>query len=693
MTDASSVQIATLENFEPAMTTPHQITPALKGRVTALASALAMLLCGVVLSVQALTLGELQGKAVIGQALSVGIRVQASPDEVLAAMCVSADVYYADALQKAPRITIKPGVVHITLSELVNEPVVTVLMRTQCGSHQTRRYVVLADLPTTTVVSTEPDFSSAASSPPLVVLPQRTGTDKPIDRTSARSETAASATKAANTVIVKKTRSSATPLPRNRQTANNSAGRSVLKLDPMEILSDRMDSLDTSMLFAPTEDALLQSKQIAALQADLKSMRELALKSDNTLLQLRSELQQAQAQQFPQALVYGLIGLVLICLSGLAWLWHKQKKVAPAADSWWQDPAYDEADPLTNPEESPRPPSLEAASAFATPPPEARTAGTLQTPAWLKPADQPDDHMKPETPSASAILKNQANPDVGITPHQLNPESVQDIRQQADFFISLGQSHRAIQILVQQMTTSDIPNPLMCMDLLGLYHSLGQTSEFDKMRDACQQHFNVHIPDVTTFQQEGRGLEAYPDVLDTLTRLWPGVHALAFMDTCIFLNTKTKFLDTFDLAAFRELLTLHAVAEELALDMPINAPKKTRSRPELFAQPTQISEFDPPMPPLIDLNLDSRFLTSADLLPAAPAKPEAAGLLMPAELALFDRPLNELDIFPDFNLPTNQPEVRATDAAPSNLIDLDFDLPEAPGTGTTKDSSGTQSTP
>jgi len=163
MTDASSVQIATLENFEPAMTTPHQITPALKGRVTALASALAMLLCGVVLSVQALTLGELQGKAVIGQALSVGIRVQASPDEALAATCVSADVYYADALQKAPGITIKPEVVHITLSELVNEPVVTVLMRTQCGSHQTRRYVVLADLPTTTVVSTEPDFSSAGT--------------------------------------------------------------------------------------------------------------------------------------------------------------------------------------------------------------------------------------------------------------------------------------------------------------------------------------------------------------------------------------------------------------------------------------------------------------------------------------------------------------------------------------------------
>jgi hypothetical protein len=103
------------------------------------------------------------------------------------------------------------------------------------------------------------------------------------------------------------------------------------------------------------------------------------------------------------------------------------------------------------------------------------------------------------------------------------------------------------------------------MDLLGLYHHANQAAEFYPLRDVCQQHFNVQLPDLASFQQEGQDLASYPEVLTTLTRLWPGEPVLVFLDNCIFLKAATRPQPPFDLAAFRDLLSLHAVAEELAL--------------------------------------------------------------------------------------------------------------------------------
>ncbi|MFZ2123424.1 MAG: hypothetical protein WA012_05395 [Rhodoferax sp.] len=92
----------------------------------------------------------------------------------------------------------------------------------------------------------------------------------------------------------------------------------------------------------------------------------------------------------------------------------------------------------------------------------------------------------------------------------------------------------------------------------------------DFIRLRCQQHFNVQLPELADYQQEGRDLAAYPEVLTTLTRLWPGEQAQAFMDRCIFRKAAPQTQAAFDLAACRDLLTLHALAEELAL--PMTAP-------------------------------------------------------------------------------------------------------------------------
>ncbi|HSO44178.1 MAG TPA: hypothetical protein VLQ47_01480, partial [Rhodoferax sp.] len=260
----------------------------------------------------------------------------------------SADIYFAEALQKAPRITVQAQTLRLQLPEVVTEPVVAIQVRSTCGASQTRRYVLLADLPpgvsaplvplsTLPAAAARLTASSAAGAAGTAASPQRAVAGSSAGKASASNPKAKQAAKAPRKKAVKP------KVTRVAQKAPLQPAKPTLKLDPLEILSDRMDTLDSTMLFAPTEDALLQSRQIAALQADLKAMQELAAKNDRSLLELRGQLQQAKGQQLPMALVYGLIALVMLCLAGLAWLWQRQRKSNVTANSsWWDHPTDDE---------------------------------------------------------------------------------------------------------------------------------------------------------------------------------------------------------------------------------------------------------------------------------------------------------------------------------------------------------------
>lgn len=590
---------------------------------------------GAVFAAHAMTLGELQGNALIGRSLDLSLPVQTSPGDELSEGCVRADIYYGEAQQKAPRISLQATQLRLQLSEPVNEPVVKVQIRTFCGASQIRNYVLLADLPpdfgTSVAANTpppaaaaQPDRSIAGLAPAAVVLPQGVAaeTAKPGLLTSRKS--APSIVKNKKAVKKQKTKAATTRRARDRKPASGQPAKSVLKLDPMEILSDRMDSLELNMPFAPAEDALLQSRQITTLQAELKSMHDLAVKNDSALLELRGQLKLAQSQQQLTPLLYGLIALLLLGVAGLAWLWQGQKKLTATAKSWWQPPTDEDLTAFLQPEVASQ--AHPPASMKETPPGQ---TGRLAT-------------QEPGDEAITAVL-NESHPAVAVAPQKINPESVQDIRQQAEFFVSLGQTHRAIQILNQHIATSDLPSPLICMDLLGLYQHANQVAEFDQLRDVCHQHFNVQLPDLATFQQEGQGLASYPEVQTTLTRLWPGEQAQAFMDTCIFLKAATQLQTRFDLAAFRDLLTLHAVAEELAL----------------------------PIAP-----------------PEAPAAKLATQAIHP-----LDRPLDALDVFPDLELPDNKPVSHPAESSKTNGLGLDFVLPQDPPPASANENPASRPTP
>ncbi len=538
------------KNFDLSMTTTPLRKSVTTGSVRMFARLAVAFMLGAVFTAPAMTLGELQGSALIGRPLDLRVPVRTSPGEQLSENCVRAEIHYGEAQQKAARISIEANQLRLQIAEAVYEPVVKIQVRTSCAGSQIRSYVLLSDLPADGVTGAEPGAPSPAeavqpgrsNSGPAsaaIVMPQRAASVTVKPGLTTPRKTASSVVKNKKSAKKPKAKVATTQRARERKAVAGQPNKSVLKLDPTEVLSDRMDNLELNMPFKPADDALQQGKQIEKLQAELKATRELAAKNDSSLVAVRSQLQQAQSQLQMTPYLYGLIALLCAGVAGLAWLWRSQKKLTAA---WWQHASTEDLETSLQPE--------------------------AQTPAHKIAALE----SLPGTPNEVPAL-SESPPTFTVAPIKINTESVQDIRQQTDFFVSLGQNDRAIHILNQHVAASDLPNPLICMDLLALYHQANQVAEFDRLRDVCQQHFRVQVPDLDTFQHEGKGLVGYPDLLTSLTRLWPREPALVFMDNCIFLKDTAKPQSRLDLAAFRDLLTLHVVAEELALPVaPVAAP-------------------------------------------------------------------------------------------------------------------------
>jgi hypothetical protein len=119
----------------------------------------------------ALTLGSLQGAVWIGRSMDVALALYAEAGEDMAALCLEADVFYADTRQDPRGVSLsfkaglpgQPAMLRIASAPLVDEPMVTLHVRAGCVHKTSRRYVLLADPPL--------DLPAPAPAPPLAASP------------------------------------------------------------------------------------------------------------------------------------------------------------------------------------------------------------------------------------------------------------------------------------------------------------------------------------------------------------------------------------------------------------------------------------------------------------------------------------------------------------------------------------------
>ena len=554
---------------------------------------------------QALTLGRAQGAALVGQPLDMVVPVQLDPGEDLAAMCFDADVFHADTRQEASRVrvaveaTAQPNMVNVRVlsSAPIDEPVVTVYLRTGCGQKTTRRYVLLADMPS--------DVSA-----PLSALPTSPRTALPAAQGSffsAASDSASASPVASNSAAGVKATTGRVPTqsvrqevarqrpdrkaamaspkrtkPVEKDKTRRAAGQPRLKLDPLELFSDRIANIDNFMTFAPTDDALQSMKKMQVLEADVKALRALATKNDASLAVMHTRLQQAESERFAGGWVYGLIALVLACLTAVAFLWNRQRRAHADSDKWWSDSSV--MPPAASPELGSSPVPL---AARQEPGAELKDQVLNQEPVS-------DEGRLEAVPG----LMNYSGPP-SVFGH--NSEAELDVRQQAKFFVSLGQTDLAGRILKEQIDENHAPNPWVYLDLLNLFHSLDLKTDFQPLQKNFNLLFNGRVPEFTLFKLEGKGLESYPDVMARITAFWSTPTILEVLDAFIFQRPQIARMPVFDLAAFRDLLLLHDVARRVFFDADQESIGHTDfSVAKILPPPVLV-----PVPvPMLDLNLN-----------------------------------------------------------------------------------------
>ena len=119
---------------------------------TTLTLALALLVATA--DVSALTLGRVRGAALLGQSLEVSVPVQSDSEDELSVTCFAADVFYGDVRIESGLVTVatqpssagKMATVRVFSAAKVDEPVVTIYLKSVCVQKTSRRYVLLADI-------------------------------------------------------------------------------------------------------------------------------------------------------------------------------------------------------------------------------------------------------------------------------------------------------------------------------------------------------------------------------------------------------------------------------------------------------------------------------------------------------------------------------------------------------------------
>ena len=630
----------------------------------------------------ALTLGRVTGAALIGKPLDIAVQVQMDAGEDTSSLCFDADVFHADARQDPSRVRVNVEAtaqahvanVRILSAVLVDEPVVTIYLRTGCGQKTTRRYVLLADFPSevaaplvplvapvpTDLPAAEPIASTAAVTAPAAapVTPVPVAKTKVVaaPRQMVRPETDRKRPEAKPAVA-----SSKSAKPEKAGPAVRAAGQPRLKLDPLEQLSNRIASLESSTPATPPEDALRDMQRTKTLEGDVKALLALAAKNEASLADLKARLQLAEAERFPSGVIYGLVALVFASLAAVAWLWRRQRQLLPGGDAWWSgatakpvpDPrpgsvpvtARKDHDPkggaglpaaMTSPVRTPEPDPAAAFDVSHTDLSESDFARLMV------PAAAPTE-IKKQAPAA-------AQPSVGQALfHSFSSAAVLDVRQQAELFISLGQTDQAVRILEKQINESDEPNPFVYLDLLAIFHSRSLKTDFRQFREDFNQLFNGSVPDFAFFTDEGRGLDDYPEVLSHISALWPTRNVLEVIEACIFRDPWDAQSRPFDLAAFRDLLLLHEIAQSM-----VRGSERDGGKPGVEAAPNPAAQVSPARYPVGVKAVEPRSKSLTGVQP--------------------DVVLDELELPQVVNTDGSDPGSHGPDDGPASGVDIDLPL-------------------
>ncbi|MBC3915931.1 hypothetical protein H8L32_00405 [Undibacterium sp. CY18W] len=508
----------------------------------------------------------------------------------------------------------------VTRKDLM-EPAVKIMVDMGCEIQLHREFTILLDPP---LAALQPVTGQKA--PAAIVLPQAGTTNTPVEAVTVprpvkpkvrKEKTQPEAAEAIRTdtevVTAKKNpKKSSTPKPLQ----NTSPARDELKLsDDVAIVAPGLrlsDNLTANNPQTNIEELRAAQAQFAAMLRDevpaqvapdkLKSEQQkiLSLQQEAQQLKRQSQLDKAALEEtressFSKDWIIALSVFVLAGLSIIAFLllyisrMHKR-----FTSTWWQQKEHaHEPEPKKNIEEIVN--SIQASYGPTT-------TGSLyqiddeKTTDTSRPVTAPGKKNAPEsnlgeleTPSifSKAYVptledSNSSTFNFFSTRGQsVKVEEISDVTQEAEFWISVNDPQRAIEILEPQAEIDLPESPVPWLYLLDLYRVTGNKDKYDAMRDRFVVFFNANIPEyeIDPAALPARQLEDFEHLMNRICRLWGSNDILPFLESLLVDDRDGKRMG-FELPVYRDILLLISVANEL------ERMGSAGGKPKVWARPT-----------------------------------------------------------------------------------------------------------
>ena len=324
----------------------------------------------------ALTLGRSHGTPVLGQPLALFFDVRLDTEDNVEAACVEAEVLQGDTRvdPSGVRVSGTPtGQVKVATTTVIAEPVVSATLRAGCTQNTRRKYVLLTELapelrnaaPAITTVNTvpaalaagavvpgaiaAPSVSPRALRPPLQTHVQPVPTSRtrgtPGSR-KVRPDTSVRSQALAVRKPVSLPRASTPRLqlePAELRSARDAALRSSTRLTlPIAESPALRASAATQWKSLNAELAQVQDiTRTQALEAEVGALQAAAALGRERTADLQKQLQLAEGARYANILVYTLLGLLLLVLLVLVYLWRTKTRQPEAPPDWWNSQGPD----------------------------------------------------------------------------------------------------------------------------------------------------------------------------------------------------------------------------------------------------------------------------------------------------------------------------------------------------------------
>lgn len=548
------------------------------------------------ISSPALTLGRARGLVLVGQSLKLTVPVRGEPGEGASALCFEADVFYGDTQQDPSRVSVNSdfspaslsGNVQVSSDARVDEPVVTVYLRSGCQHKTSRRYVLLADL-TGEVASPAKESREQSREVTQVRMPAMPLASAEPDAGSARVKSARLAIPVMKPVAPRRAHLKLAPLDLTIDRDPMLKLSNDLYVGDMEDLQRRAEAVALwRTLNANPQDILSTDSRRQTMEADLKGLQAITVKNHQTLQELTARLNKAQSDRYFNPLVYGLFVVLAACCAAMAYAWFFLRQAGQSVPWWRHDGEVaglqvvrDDASevglaqsslPVQFVEVSQSPQPIHDIANTAVQHVDAGIDIQLGESTQKRANTVAVRATNPSAPLASVTAASRAvghvdfAHSVSASLRALNSQEMLDVRQQAEFFMTLGQHEDAIGLLEESLDRSADSNPLVYLDLLKVLHTLGRKVEYDQYRADFNALFSGCVPPYAEFNQTQDGLEAYSDVCQKIGRLWPSEEVVDYIETCMVRTHVPDAPHEFELEAFRDLLMLHGIAQRLVFD-------------------------------------------------------------------------------------------------------------------------------